>query len=90
MSVQIVLVLVILVKLLGWIAVGAGVGLLLCAIPLASLNTWGLSTVRVRLLACTDARVKLISEVISHACLPQSPNMLATSGHMTSCACMLQ
>ena len=52
--------------LLGWVSVAAGIAVLIVAVPVATVITWLLSVVRVKLLACTDSRVKLISEVCSH------------------------
>ena len=62
---QIALLLAVLVRLMGWIAVAAGMGMLLIGIPAAGIITWALSIVRVRLLESTDSRVKLISEACS-------------------------
>lgn len=60
---QILLVLALLTWILGWAPVLAGLIALLCVVPLASFVTWGFSHVRVKVLECTDARVRLISEV---------------------------
>lgn len=72
---QIILTLLVLVRILGWIAVGSGMLVILLAIPLASLITFIFSKVRVKLLECTDSRVKLISEVRSAMRLQTHPDL---------------
>ena len=90
---QIMLVLGVLVWLLGWIPVAAGLTVLLCLIPLATLSTMGFSHVRVKVLECTDARVRLISEVRcpnGHAALAGTqrlaPEMSSYNTHAQSCS----
>ncbi|KAK9813623.1 hypothetical protein WJX73_000516 [Symbiochloris irregularis] len=61
---QILLVLGLLTWILGWQPVLAGLVALLCVVPLSTLVTWGFSHARVKVLECTDARVRLISEVM--------------------------
>ena len=48
---------------MGWMAVGSGLAVILLALPVAGLVTLCFSKARVRLLDCTDARVRLIAEV---------------------------
>lgn len=84
LPVQIVLVLTVLIWLLGWLPVAAGVAVMAAIVPLAVVVTLVLSKVRVRILECTDARVRLISEVP----LPVSPAWLLSSRHMPGRACL--
>ena len=60
--VQMIFVLALLMRMVGWVAASAGVLLLLCLLPVAARINVYLARVQVTMLDCTDARVKLISE----------------------------
>ena len=72
-AVQILLVLTLLLRLLGWLPTLAGFLLLLCLLPLAAKVNVLLADSQVRLLDFSDARVKLISEVAATCALHVQP-----------------